>query len=145
MAGEIVTMIQALKTLLADVNDGATPTHNHYFDHIWIGQPKKIPLGDKNIAIIEVASQPNYYYTTCAAQTQFDVDIIISIMCKGHVDVATLRAYEIIEAVQTALFNNQKITNTCLGSTVESVDYGDFWEQEKNLVTGARITLRCRL
>ena len=37
------------------------------------------------------------------------------------------------------------INNTCLGSTVEEVIYGDIVEEGKSLVTGAKITLRCRL
>jgi len=144
MTSKIKTLAQAIQTKLQSVNNGGTPAVN-YFDHVWIGMPKKIPMGDKCIAMVEIASQPNYYYNLCAAQTQYDVDFIISIMCKGHVENATLYAYEVVEAVQTALFTDQKISNSCLGSTVEEVDYGDYWEENKSLVTGARITLRCRL
>jgi hypothetical protein len=107
--------------------------------------PKKIPMGDRCVAMVEVANQPNYYYNLCAAQTQYDVDFMINVMCKGHVESATLYAYEVVEAVQSALFLDQKISNSCLGSTIEEVDYGDYWEEAKSLVTGARIRLRCRL
>lgn len=145
MTSKIKTLAQAIQTKLQSVNNGGTPTPVNYFDHVWIGQPKKIPMGDKCIAMVEVASQPNYYYSTCASTTQYDVDFVISIMVKGHVENATLYAYEVVEVVQTALFTDQKISNSCLGSTVEEVVYGDYWEENKNLVTGARIKLRCRL
>lgn len=144
MVSKVKAVAQALQTKLQSVNNGGAPAVN-YFDHVWIGQPKKIPMGDKCVAMVEVASQPNYYYTTCPTHTQYDVDFVISIMVKGHVETAALYAYEVIEAVQTALFIDQKISNTCLGSTVEEVDYGDYWEENRNLVTGARLTLRCRL
>ena len=145
MTTKIKTLATSLQTKLIDVNDGGTPTHVHYFDHVWVGMPKKIPMGDKCVAIVELASQPNYYYTTCAAQTTYDVDVNINVMCKGAVESATLYAYEVVEAVQTALFTDDKISNSCLGSTIEAVDYGDYWEENKSLVTGARIVLRCRL
>lgn len=145
MTTYIKTLAQAIQTKLAALNDGATPTPKTYFDHVWIGMPKKIPMGDRCVAMITVASQPNYYYTTCGTKTQFDVDFIISIMVKGHVENAQLHAYDVVEAVQYAFFSDSKISNSCLGSTVEEVDYGDYWEENKSLVTGARIILRCRL
>lgn len=145
MTTKIKTLAQAIQTKLIDLNDGGAPTHVHYFDHVWIGVPKKIPLGDRCVAMIEIASQPNYYYTTCGAQTQYDVDFVVNIMVKGHVESAALHAYDVVEAVQYAIFTDSKISNTCLGSTVEDVQYGDWWEEAKSLVTGARLTLRCRL
>ena len=145
MVSKLKTLAQSIQTELKTVNNGASPTPKNYFDHVWIGQPKKIPMGDKCVAMVEVASQPNYYYTTCGAQTQYDIDFVISIMTKGHVENAALYAYEVVEAVQTAFFLDQKVNNACLGSSVEEVIYGDYWQENKNLVTGARITLRCRL
>lgn len=144
MTTKIKTLAQALQTKLAALNNGGSPAVT-YFDHVWIGMPKKIPMGDRCVCMIEVASQPNYYYNLCPTQTQYDTDFIISIMVKGHVESAALYSYEVVEAVQSALFADQKISNSCLGSTVEEVIYGDYWEESKALVTGARITLRCRL
>lgn len=141
MASKIKTLALAIQTKLEGLTDG---THL-YFDHVWVGMPKKIPMGDKCIAMVEVKSQPNYYYTTCGAQTSYDVDFYINVMCKGHVEEATLHAYEVVEAVQSALFIDSKVSDTCMGSTIEDVDYGDYWEENKSLVTGARITLRCRI
>lgn len=145
MVSKIKTCAQAIQTKLVALNDGGTPTPVVYFDHVWVGVPAKIPMGDKNIAMIEVVNNPNYYYTTCAAQTQFDVDFVINIICKGHVETATLRTLEIVEAVQNALFSDQKIGTSCLGSTVEEVDYMDVVQDNKALATGARLRVRCRL
>lgn len=144
MTSKVKTLALAIQSTLEGLTDGETePTY--YFDHVWIGMPKKIPMGDRCISIIEIASQPNYYYTTCAEQTQYDVDFYINVMIKGHVENATLYAYEVIEALQTEIFSDQKFGGACIGSTVEEVMYGDYWEEAKSLVTGARITLRCRL
>lgn len=146
MTSKIKTLAQAIQTKLQGVNDGvALPNTKYYFDHVWIGVPKKIPMGDRCVAMVEIMSQPNYYYTTCASITQYDVDFIINIMVKGHVENATLYAYEVVEAVQAAIFADTKISNSCIGSTIEDVQYGDWWEEARSLVTGARITLRCRL
>lgn len=145
MTSKIKTLAQALQDDLEALNNGGSPTPVVYFDHVWIGMPKKIPMGDKCVAMLEVASQPNYYYTTCGAQTQYDVDIMINVMVKGHVETATLYAYEVVEAVQNMVFLDPKISSSCIGSTVEEVEYGDYWEEAKSLVTGARIKLRCRL
>lgn len=144
MTSKIKTLAQGIQTKLQSVNNGGTPAVN-YFDHVWVGMPKKIPMGDKCVSMVEVANQPNYYYNTCPTQTQYDVDFIITILVKGHVESSTLYAYEVIEAVQTALIGDQKISNTCIGSTVEEVIYGDLIEEDKQLITGARLTLRCRL
>lgn len=145
MTTKIKALAQAVQTVLLDLNDGATPTHTHYFKHVWIGMPKKVPTGNQAVATVEVASQPNYYYTTCGDKTNYDVDIIINVMVIGRVESATLKSYEIIEAVQTAFFNNQKISGTCIGSTIEEVVYGDYWSEAGNMVTGGKLTLRCRL
>lgn len=146
MTTKIKTLAQAIQTKLQGVNDGvAAPNTKYYFDHVWVGLPKKIPMGDRCVAMVQVANQPNYYYTTCPTTTMYDVDFIVNIMSKGHVENATLYAYEVVEAVQTAFFADSKFSNACLGSTIEQVDYGDYWEESKQLVTGARILLRCRL
>ena len=145
MTTKIKTAAQAIQTKLVALNNGGSPTPVVYFDHVWVGVPKKIPMGDRCIAMIQPVSNPNYYYTTCAAQTTYDVDFMIDIVSKGHVETSTLYVMEVVEAVQTALFADQKISNTCLGSTVEEVEYIDVVQDDKALATGARIRLRCRL
>lgn len=133
---------QGIQTILEALVDSASKP---YFDHVWIGVPSKIPMGDKSIAMIEVISNPNFYYTTCPAQTQFDVDFMVNIVCKGQIEEATLRTIELVEIVQTALIMDQKIQSTCIGSTVEEVQYMDMVQDNKALATGARIRLRCRI
>jgi hypothetical protein len=145
MTTKIKTAAQAIQTKLVALNNGGSPTPVTYFDHVWVGVPKKIPMGDRCIAMIQPLTNPNYYYTTCAAQTGYDVDFMVDIVSKGHVENATLYMLEVVEAVQTAFFVDQKISNTCIGSTVEEVEYIDVVQDDKNLATGARIRLRCRL
>lgn len=145
MTSKIKTCAQAIQTKLAALNDGATPTPKVYLDHVWIGVPKKIPMGDKCIAMIEILSNPNYYYTTCAAQTQYDVDFMINVVVKGNVETTTLYTAEMVDIIQTALLSDQKISNSCLGSTIEDVDYVEVVQDNKSMATGARIRLRCRL
>lgn len=145
MTSKIKAVAQAIQTKMAALNNGATPTPVTYFDHVWIGVPKKVPMGDRCIAMVEPVSNPNFYYTTCATQTSYDVDFMIDILSKGQIETSTLYVMEIVEAVQTAFFNDSKVSNTCLGSTVEDVDYIDVIGDDKNLATGARIRVRCRL
>lgn len=144
MATKIKTCAQAIQTKLIALTNGGAPAVT-YFDHVWVGVPKKIPMGDRCIAMIQPVSNPNYYYSTCAATTQYDVDFMIDIVSKGHVENSTLYTMEVVEAVQGAFFSDQKISNTCLGSTVEEVEYIDVVQDEKALATGARIRLRCRI
>lgn len=146
MTTKIKTAAQAIQTKLVALTNGVAPPNTvTYFDHVWIGVPKKIPMGDRCIAMIQPLTNPNYYYTTCAAQTQYDVDFMIDIVSKGHVENSTLYVLEVVEAVQSALFSDQKIGNSCLGSTVEDVEYIDVVQDDKALATGARIRVRCRL
>lgn len=145
MTNKIKTLAQAIQTKMVALNNGGTPTPVTYFDHVWVGVPKKIPMGDRCIAMIQPLHNPNYYYSTCASTTQYDVDFMIDIVSKGHVENATLYMLEVVEAVQTALFGDQKISNSCLGCTVEEVEYIDVVQDDKALATGARIRVRCRL
>ncbi len=145
MVSNMKAIVQALDTILVAVNDGATPTPVKYFDHVWIGMPKKIPQGDRNIAIIELIGHPEFIYTTCPENTMYDMDINIHIMCKGEVEVSNLRLLEVTQATLTALLGNSKISNTCMDSTIEQVEYGDFAAEGRNLIAGSRIVLRCRL
>jgi hypothetical protein len=146
MTTKIKTCAQAIQTKLVALTNGVAPPNTvTYFDHVWVGVPKKIPMGDRCIAMVQPTANPNYYYTSCNANTQYDVDFMIDIISKGKIDTATLYILEVVEAVQNALFSDQKISNSCLGSTVEDVEYIDVVADEKNLATGARIRLRCRL
>ena len=145
MSTKIKTCAQAIQTKLEALNNGGTPTPVTYFDPVWVGVPKKIPMGDRCIAMIQPISNPNYYYLTCGDKTQYDVDFMVDIVSKGHVENSTLYVMEVVEAVQNAFFIDTKIGNSCLGSTVEDVEYIDVVQDEKALATGARIRLRCRL
>jgi len=145
MTSKIKTVAQAIQTKLAALNNGATPTPVTYFDHVWVGVPKKVPMGDRCVAMVSAVSQPNYYYTTCGSQTSFDVDFSIFIMVKGSVENAELYLMEVIEATQYAFFTDEKISNSCLGSTVEEVDYKELADDNRSIATGAAIRLRCRL
>jgi hypothetical protein len=147
MDGEFMTTLavaEAMDTLLVDVNDGAMPTHKHYFDHVWVGAPKRIPMGDKTIAIIEVADEPEFYYTLCDTHVPFDIVIRISILCKGHVEDSK-ECYEVVDAVKKALIAGDTIGGTCSFSNILEVVYGDAIGEAKDLVAGAQILVRCRV
>ena len=149
MAHTLNALVSALDTLLVAVNDGGTPTHTHYFDHVWVGKPDKIPMGDKLVAYIEIGYIPTFLYTMgCPTNTQKDVDIYISIMSKGHVEKSHTNLYYAVDATINALLANDHITNSCISSTLEEVVFGDVVETQhepKTLVTGARILLKCQL
>lgn len=144
MTTKIKTLAQAIQTKLIALNNGAVPPVT-YFDHVWIGVPKKIPMGDRCIVMIQPVSNPNYQYTTCGAQTSYDVDFMIDIVSKGHVENSTLYVMEVVEAVQTDFFTDPRISNSCIGCTVEEVEYIDVVQDDKALATGARMRVRCRL
>lgn len=144
----LLALVNALDTLLVDVNDGGTPTHTHYFDHVWVGKPDKLPMGDRCVAFIEIGMEPDFYYTFCPTNTQSDVDIYITILSKGHVETAHKHLYTVVDAVKKALYANDTITSTCIASTIESIEYGDVAKsnvEAKNVATGARILLKCRM
>ena len=140
-----LAVAEAMDTLLVDVNDGATPTPKKYFDHVWVGAPKRIPMGDKTIAIIEVADEPEFYYTLCDTHVPFDIVIRISILCKGHVEDSTKQCYTVVDAVKAALIAGDTIGGTCSFSNILEVVYGDAIGEAKNLVAGAQILVRCRI
>ena len=140
----VTTIVTQLQTNLAGLNDGTIPDPTYYFDKVWIGMPEKIPQGTQNVTVIEVASNPSFYYTTCPTPEK-DTDIYITIFCKGTTETANLAVYDMAELVLTELYADPKLTNTCIGSTVEEVIYGDMaGTTNKNLIAACRITLRCR-
>jgi len=136
---------EALQGILQNLNDGAVPKANNYFDHVWIGMPEKIPMGDQNVAIIVADTDPTYTYATGPLCVGWDTDFLIFIMNKGTVTEATLTNYDITDIVKRALLSDHKISDTCLGSTIEDVTRGPVAESLKKLVAGSQITLRCRL
>ena len=148
MVGDSMTTLQvaeAMDTLIAGVNDGGTPTPKNYFDHVWVGAPKKVPMGDKTIAIIEVVDEPEFYYTLCPTNIPYDITIRISILVKGHVEVSTKHCYTVVDAVKSALATGDTIGGTCSFSNIVEVIYGDAIGEGKNLVAGAQIYVRCRI
>ena len=139
------TLIAAVDAKLVALKNKDTPIAGTVFDHVWIGMPEKIPMGAKNVAIVEAASLPNFYYTTCPDTTMYDADVNITIMCKGHVEDANNEVHEITDLIIEDLLKDQKISNNCIGSTIEEVVFGDILRESKNLVAAGRITLRCNL
>jgi hypothetical protein len=144
----LLSLVEAIDTLLSTVKDGDTPTANNYFDHVWIGKPDKIPMGARCVSFIEIGEEPTFYYSSCNTNTQSDVDVYITIMSKGHVETAHKHLYTVTDAVKDTLLANSKIGNTCLDSTIERIEYGDVAESQtspKILATASRIQLRCRM
>jgi hypothetical protein len=118
-----------------------------YFPDVWIGMPPKIPMGTRNVCIIELSQEPTFYYSTCPELTQNDRDYNITIMSKGSPETAHLNCYDLTDLVKTNLLTDPKISTTCADSTIETVIYGDIIDtggDNKNLITASRITLRCK-
>ena len=139
--------IQSGNTLTTEeiiLQNQSNPLPIHYLDKVWIGMPEKIPQGTQQTAVIEVVSNPSFYYTTCSVPEK-DTDIYITLFCKGTTETANLAVYDLAEIVLTSLYADPKISDTCIGSTVEEVIYGDMaGTTKKNLIAACRITLRCR-
>lgn len=139
------TVAQAVETLIAGLNDGGTPTPNYYFDHVWIGKPEHIPMGARAIAYVEVAQDPTFYYTTCANATQHDTDILITCLTKGRTEIATPYLYDLRDYVVAGLINNPTLSGAIIHSTIEEIVYGDYLGESNNIITGFRLTLRCKI
>lgn len=142
------TLMTNLETVLAGMSTGSAPNLIYYFDDVWIGMPDKIPMGNTTVAIIEVASIPDFYYTMCSSTSfQYDVDIQITIMTKGHVETAHKRCYVVTEAVMDTIAADDTISSGCSSSTLESVEFGDVAEGKdmRNLIAGSRIILKCKM
>lgn len=145
----LLALVEALDAVLVAVDNGLTGDSKIiYFDHVWVGKPNKLPMGARCIAFIEIGAEPDFYYTFCPTNTQSDVDIYITVMSKGHVETAHKHLYTVVDAVKKALYANDSITNTCIASTIESIECGDIAESQvepKMLATAARIVLKCRM
>lgn len=137
--------IEKLVTLIKGVNDGNTPVHKHYFNEVYVGMTEKIPTGYKNIAIIEPVTDPEFYYTTCATNFTYDFDLYITVLTKGHKDLAALDNLDALDSTILALRADEKLTGSCIYSTIEEVIYGDFGVEKRNLIAASRITLRINL
>lgn len=132
----VVAQAQAIKELLVAMN---------VFDHVWLGSPDKIPMGDRLVAIVEPVTAPTFYYTMCATSTTKDVDFYITILSKGKVEQAHIYSWEQTDAVLAMIYANNKIKGTASDVTVEEVTYGEMAAPEgKQLIAASRITLRCR-
>ena len=148
MGGKITTLMEALDTLIAAITTGVAPNTVSVFDHVWIGMPDKIPMGAKNVAIIEVASAPNFEYLMCGTTKYFyDLDILITLMSKGHVETAHKNLYDALNLLMTAIAANDNISAKCDSSTFENIEFGDVAEGKdgRNLIAGCRLTLRCKV
>lgn len=140
------TVAQAVETLIAGLNDSATPTPNYYFDQVWLGKPEKIPMGAKAIAYVEVAEDPTFYYTTCNNATMHDKNILITVLSKGRTEVATANLYDLRDIVVTGIHNNPTFSSaTVIDSTIENIIYGDYIGEANNIITGCRITVKVRV
>lgn len=139
------SLASAVKTALEALNDGVNPVHKHLFDHVWIGMPEKIPMGDRRVAIIDILGEPEFHYTNCNANTQFDVDLRINIMSKGHVENATLDVFDMIDAIKEMMYTDDTFAGGCIFSNIMAVDYGTVVGDSKNIVMGGYIDVKCRL
>lgn len=142
------SLMSAIKTFLQGINDGGSPTPKYYLDHVWLGRPNKLPMGNVSVSFFEIDRQPDFYYTLCDTIMEEDVDVLITVMCKGSVEQAHINLYTIIDAIKTAWKSNRKFSGACIGSTIEDIEYGDVAESvvdPKILATAARIRIRCRL
>lgn len=139
------TLALAIQTTLEALNDGALPTSKVLFDHVWIGTPKKIPMGDRRVAIIDVLSEPEFHYTTCPANTPFDVTTRINIMVKGHVENATLDVMDMVDVIKKAIYSDDTFGSTCSFTIITNVEYGNVAGDGKNVVEGAYIDIMSRL
>lgn len=137
-------LMTALKKLLETVVDSSTK--KPFFDQVWFGMPHKIPMGSSCVSILEITNEPAFYYTTCPTNTQSDVDIAITILRKGDVEIAHSNLYKVTDAVKELLYSNDTISETCIAAMIENIEYGDISMAEKKYIaTSARITLKCRL
>lgn len=139
----VLDLVDGLITILKDLKD---EEEKPYFDKIWQAEPDFKNQKFNNTAIIEVQSQPNFYYTTCRSNTMSDVDIILSIFTRGTLEGAKRQLYTLTSIVQDALNTNPKIEDTCLDSTLEETFYGEYAIPNLNtMVSASQIRLRCKL
>jgi hypothetical protein len=144
--GAIHTLLDNIVTLLKDVNDGATPTHNHYFDHVWLGMPNRLPMGDQCVAIVEATGIPDFDYKMCTTTPfTYEVEVSITIANKGEVTHALSRNYDVTNATMSAIAAAPTMSGACITTYIENVQFGDvaLSEDMKNLVRGSRIIIRC--
>jgi hypothetical protein len=142
----LTTLLAALDTMVSGVNDGATPIHNHYYDHCWVGMPEKIPMGDKTVGVIEVVQEPEFHYKTCGVL--YDVEIDIYTLCKGSVETAHSKCITVTTALKTAIVADQKFSNNCDDSMITRVIYGEMdvgKTDKRHMVAVSKLTLLCKM
>jgi hypothetical protein len=142
----VKTVAEKLETLMEALNDGATPVANKYFDHVWVGLPKKIPQGGKRVCIIEASNSPDFYYSTCATATNKDTLFYITIISSGTVEAAHKDIYNITDIVEDSIIADPKLGGTVEDCSVEYTLYGDIVDTRSNsLQAASRITLKIRI
>jgi len=142
------TLLDNIVTAMKTVNDGATPTAHNYADHVWLGMPKKLPMGDHCVMIVEALGMPNFYYKMCTSDPfTYDVDVVITVVNKGEVTKALSENYTVTERVMNAIGAAPSFGGACVSTTIESVEFGDvaMSADEKNLARGSRIIIRCSM
>jgi len=146
--GAIHTLLDNIVTALVDVNDGATPTHHHYFDHVWLGMPKKLPMGDHCVAVVEAMGIPEFEYKMCTTTPfTYEVEAVITIANKGEVTKALAANYDVTNAVMSAIAAAPSFSGACITTYIESVEFGDvaLSDDMRNLVRGSRIIIKCAM
>lgn len=146
--GAIHTLLDNIVTALKSVNDGATPTPHKYFDHVWLGMPKKLPMGDHCVAIVEAMGIPEFDYKMCTATPfTYETEIVITIANKGEVTYALSANYDVTNATMAAIAAAPSFSNACITTYIENVEFGDvaLSDDMKNLVRGSRIIIRCAM
>lgn len=116
-----------------------------YFDKVWIREPEFKNNKFRSIAVVEIQSEPTFYYSSCKSNTTSDVDFIISIFTRGTLEGAKRHLYTLTDIVKAELIDDPKITNNCLDSTIEEIRYGEYAIPSQNVMTSAsQIILRCK-
>ena len=138
------TLMLNIKTAMESVKDGSNKA---YFDQVWIGMPKKIPMGAKNICIIQPVSDPNFFVSTCPSLTKNDTDIEITMVSMGAYGDAQLTNYDITDAVKQKLYSDETFGGACIDSTPEQVNYGEMVSgtEGKQLQAASNLVIRCRM
>lgn len=142
------SLLDNIVTAMKAVNDGATPTAHVYADHVWLGMPNRLPMGDHCVMVVEPISAPNFYYKMCASDPfTYDIDVEIIIANKGEVTKAYGQNLIVTEAVINAISAAPTFSGACVTTTIESVEFGDvaLSEDTRNLVRGSRVIIRCKM
>jgi hypothetical protein len=145
--GAIHTLLDNIVSAMKLVNDGvAAPDTHYYFDHVWLGMPNRLPMGDHCVAIVEATGIPDFDYKMCTTTPfTYEVEIAITIANKGQVSTALSENYDVTNATLSAIAAAPTFSGGCMTTYIENVQFGDvaLSEDQKNLVRGSRIIIRC--